>query len=704
MKLSSQNTKLFAAGVFLLTLALLVFVQQAFNLQPFFNPLFSPSNPNQIVLLVTLSAFVFLVLLVFGFLLLRDLVKVWAERKQQKPGSKFKTTILVSLVTLTLIPAACLFLFAFGLVSRSIDKWFSAPFDQIYTASGQMSAAWRRDHESLERSVLDYLGQESHQDLEKIRQAFQAKAVLVIDDEGHILRSSAEDGFARETLVKQIRIGLADRDEAFLDIDSYWVGVRRASGATKEILAIAFPRPAAFVDLTAILAEEKQNYQTLAYRRTSYRDFYVTIMLLMTVLVLFAAVWTGLFLSKRITVPIEALSEATREISAGNLDYRVHVKAADELGLLVTLFNDMAEQLQGTTRELEARRKYMEIILESIPTGVISVDSEFLVNKVNRAARTMFPSENASTLDQIFGADVDQIRELLHAANENSVTREVEFNVPGRPAHAAVTATSLTAGGFVLVIDDLTEVVRAQKASTWREVARRLAHEIKNPLTPIQLSAERIGRNIVRLPATPARITLVIEECVQSIVEEVGSLKNLVDEFVRFARLPAVSRLPNNLKDLVDRTMALYDGRLDSVKVDVNVPSDLPPVLMDSIQMKRVLINLLDNALEALSAEPVQELSLYCDLARDETMVRLTIADTGRGIASEDRERLFTPYFSTRKNGTGLGLAIASRIVADHSGYLGVEANSPKGTRFVLELPVCQESSLSMTSPVSGSR
>jgi two-component system, NtrC family, nitrogen regulation sensor histidine kinase NtrY len=276
--------------------------------------------------------------------------------------------------------------------------------------------------------------------------------------------------------------------------------------------------------------------------------------------------------------------------------------------------------------------------------------------------------------------------------------------MPGRPAHTAVTVTQLTAGGFVLVIEDLTEVVRAQKASAWREDARRLAHEIKNPLTPIQLSAERIARNIGRLPAAPPRVTNVIDECVQAIVEEVSSLKNLVDEFVRFARLPAVSRVPNNMKDLVDRTMALYEGRLDTVNVAVEIPADLPQILMDPIQMKRVLVNLLDNALEALAGETQQELTIHCELARDATMARLTIADTGRGIAAEDRERLFTPYFSTRKNGTGLGLAISSRIVADHGGYIGVEPNTPRGTRFVLELPVCQESSLSMTSRVSGSR
>jgi nitrogen fixation/metabolism regulation signal transduction histidine kinase len=413
----------------------------------------------------------------------------------------------------------------------------------------------------------------------------------------------------------------------------------------------------------------------------------------------------GLFLSKRITVPIEALSEATREISAGNLDHRVDIKAQDELGQLVTLFNDMAAQLQATTRELESRRRYMEIILESIPTGVISMDADLRVNKINRAARTMFSAEQATTLDEIFsGDDLRSIQDLLDDEQGASTTREIAFTTPGRPIHSAVTATRLMAGGFVLVVDDLTELARAQKATAWREVARRLAHEIKNPLTPIQLSAERIARNVSRLPGATPRVSTVIAECVDTIVEEVSSLKNLVDEFVRFARLPAVSRFPNSMKDLVDRTMALYEDRLPGVKVMVDVPGDLPPILMDSLQMKRVLINLFDNALEALSGEPVQELKIRCELARDDTMARLTIEDTGRGIAPEDRDRLFTPYFSTRKTGTGLGLAISSRIVADHGGYIAAEPNSPRGTRFVLELPVCQESSLSMTNPVSGSR
>ena len=696
MRVRAGNTKLYLAGLLLLTLAVLAFVQAAFNLDPFL----SPSEPSQIVLLYTLSTFIFLALVIFGFVLLRTLVKVWIERKQQKPGSKFKTSLLVSLISLTLIPAVLLFLFAFSLVNRSIVKWFSVPVDQIFTAAADLNLERVKQQEELTRGILKHIGNLGESGLNDARRTFGLKAIIVMNEQGDIVRSSAEAGVAETNLANEIYTRIRNKSEAFLDIDPYWIGAQRNG----DITAAVFPRSDKVVQLISKIGQEKDHYNTLAQNQKLYRDEYVYILLLITVLILFAAVWIGLFLSKRITIPIEALSEATREISAGNLDHRVHVQAQDELGLLVSLFNDMATQLQGTTRELEARRRYMEVILESIPTGVISVDPDLRINKINRAARAMFLTENVSTLDEVFGQDMYAIRELLAGSDGNSFTREIEFHVHGRPAHVAVTVTRLMTGGFVLVIEDLTEVVRAQKASAWREVARRLAHEIKNPLTPIQLSAERIARNINRLPNTPPRVATVIEECVGAIVEEVSSLKHLVDEFVRFARLPSVSRVPNSMKELVDRTMALYEDRLDGVRVVIDVPSDLPPILMDSLLMKRVLINLLDNALEALAGEPVQELTIRCEPARDETMARLTIADTGKGIASEDRERLFTPYFSTRKNGTGLGLAISSRIVADHGGYIGVEPNSPKGTRFILELPLCQESSLSMTNQASGTR
>jgi two-component system, NtrC family, nitrogen regulation sensor histidine kinase NtrY len=699
----APKTRLYIAGFFLLTLALLVFVQAAFNLNPFL----SPALLNQTVLLYTLSTSIFLVLLVFAFVLLRTLIKVWAERRQQKPGSQFKTSLLMSMIALTLVPAVLLFWFAFGLVNRSIDKWFSAPVDDIYKATEEMNRQWRLEREDFARSILSHLSDQAQMDVDKIRQDFKLDGLFVLDESGNVLRSSAKQNLS-PTITAQAITLLHDRNEAFFDVGSQWIAAHRVESAGgKQLLIAAFETPGQMASLMSDIVDGRDRYNELNERRKSYRDTYVYMLLLMTVLVLFAAVWIGIFLSKRITVPIEALSEATREISSGNLNHRVAVTARDELGLLVSLFNDMAEQLQTSAQELEARRRYMEIILENIPSGVISVDADLRINKINRAASTMFPAQGSkqpATLDEIFnGNDLAAIQQVLRDAQNNSVSREIAFAAPGRPAHGVVTATQLRTGGFVLVVEDLSEVVRAQTANAWREVARRLAHEIKNPLTPIQLSAERIGRNVARLPGAAPRVTNVIEECVESIVEEVSSLKHLVDEFVRFARLPAVARVPNSMKELVDRTMALYEDRLNGISVSVDVPETLPAVLLDPLQMRRVFVNLLDNALEALTGEPVQELRIHCELARDETMVRLTISDTGRGIAPEDRARLFTPYFSTRKTGTGLGLAISSRIVADHGGYIAVEPNSPKGTRFVIELPVCQESSLSMTSQASGS-
>src|SRR2546429_2554069 len=564
MKIQPETTKLYLAGFLLLMLALIVFVQAAFNLDPFF----SPSEPTQIVLLYTLSTFIFLVLLIFGFVLLRTLVKVWIERKQQKPGSKFKTSILVSLISLTLIPATLLFLFAFGLVNRSIVKWFSVPVDQIFNASADMNAEWQKEYEVIARSILVHLNRAPETNLDELRQTFNLKALMVIDDRGTILRSSAERDVAATTLSNQIRSSLGNGLEAFLDIDSYWVVAQRTRDDANIMVAL-FPRPERIVQLAAKIRQEREHYDARVRDQKLYRDTYVYILIMMTVLILFAAVWIGLFLSKRITVPIEALSEATREISAGNLDHRVHVQAQDELGLLVRLFNDMAGQLQATTRELEARRRYMEIILESIPTGVISVDPDLRVNKINRAARAMFSIEDANTLDEIFGQDFHAVRELLAASDGNSISREIEFNVHGRPAHVAATVSRLMTRGFVLVIEDLTEVVRAQKASAWREVARRMAHEIKNPLTPIQLSAERLLKNYLKpasdsiLPLAPANLAFekILKECIQTITQEVATLKGMVDEFSRFARLPAANLVSCNLNGIIENTLTSYNGR-----------------------------------------------------------------------------------------------------------------------------------------------
>ena len=698
-----QNTRLYIAIGFLLLLSVVVFAQQAFDLK--FIP-HSSLTPNQILLLYALSTLIFVVLLVFGFILLRSLVKVWVERKQGKPGSRFKVSLLAMLGVLTLVPAVSVFAFAYGLTNRSIDKWLSAPVDEIFKTNEKIEGVVAKQQQENAQSILNYLAANVPSDFAQTRRTFQLKALILIHEDGTVEASSLEPGIDSNTLTREVFASLSKNSEGFSSLKGDWLATRSLEAAgTRRILAAVFPARMDLAEFSNEIDKQKDAYDTLKSSKNVFRNIYGTVLLLMTVLVLFAAVWLGLFLSKKVTEPIEALTAATREISAGNLAHRVNIEAGDEIGMLVSMFNDMSSRLQETTAELETRRRYMEIVLESIPTGVIALDPDLQIHTLNRSARTMFSVTTPAHLEDVFkGEDLKEIQALLADSTEPGITREVSFRTPGRPANSAVTASRLSAGGFVLVVEDLTEVVRAQRASAWRDVARRLAHEIRNPLTPIQLSAERISRNIARLPGASPRVATVIQECVAAISDEVSSLKHLVDEFVRFARLPTVSRVPHPMKDLIDRTLALYEGRMEGVVLSVEIPDDLPLILMDSMQMRRVLINLIDNALEALSSQANRALRIRCELTRDATMARLTVEDTGAGILDEDRERLFTPYFSTRKDGTGLGLSIASRIVADHGGYIGVEPNYPRGTRFVIELPVCQESSLSTTNPVSGSR
>ena len=691
MTSSTSATKLYLAGLVLLVLALIVFVQAAFNL----GPLVSPSQPGEVFLFYSLSTFIFLVLIIFGFVLARNLIKLWVEHKIGQPGAKFRTRLVLSLIGVTLVPAVFLFLFAFGLVNRSIDKWFSAPMDTVFQTTEEMSEEWVRAEEATAVGVISFLANEPPEDLDGSAASLGMEAVAFLDAQGRLVRASA-GAVSHTELFERHLPGVQTTGRAVVvATEGRLIAFHLLEGdGSAAWVAGLFPTSEPFAQMTAEIAGARQSYSKQVQDRTVYRDTYVLVLVLITILVLFAAVWTGLFLSKRITVPIQALAGATREISAGNLDHRVRVEAEDELGMLVGLFNDMADQLQVTTRELDRRGRYTEIILESIPTGVISIDDDFRVTTMNRAARTMFSIETANTLEDVFTAeDREQIGELLRIARQEGIaTREITLRAGDRGMDSAVTASLLSGGGYVLVVEDLTEVVKAQKATAWREVARRLAHEIKNPLTPIQLSAERISRNIQRAPNTDVRTRTLIQECVDAITGEVGSLKALVDEFGRVARLPVATKRPSALGPLVDKTLALYEDRFNGTSVRAVIPDGMPAVMMDGQQIKRVLINLIDNALEAMSGQERKELTIGCELVRDRTMARLSIADNGHGIQPEDRERVFAPYFSTRKDGTGLGLAIASRIVADHGGYIGTEPMNPHGARFVVELPVCQES------------
>jgi nitrogen fixation/metabolism regulation signal transduction histidine kinase len=446
------------------------------------------------------------------------------------------------------------------------------------------------------------------------------------------------------------------------------------------------------------------------------------------VIVLFVTTWLALFLAKLVTRPLAALAEATEEISRGRLDYRVDVSAADEIGDLVRSFNRMAEDLEASRRqietssreaseanaELDQRRRQTETILESIPTGVLSLDAERRVTHVNQALLRMFQPEagpegmpsllRGAALAEVFSPDVvGDFEPLLRRADRMGMTTsQMEMPLP-RGANAspegilnvAVTVATLRhhgqRSGYVIVFEDLSDLLKAQKQAAWREVARRVAHEIKNPLTPISLSAERIQRHLDRAKPDDPTSAALMRSCAETIASAVETVRQLVDEFSTLARFPVAKPQPADINEVIENALSMFNGRLDGIGLHKVLASDLPRVMADSEAIKRAVANLVDNAAEALHGSLVREIEISTTLVASRDAVEITVADTGHGVTRELKERLFLPYFSTKKRGTGLGLAIVSRIVEDHHGSIRVEENHPVGTRFIVELPVVAE-------------
>jgi two-component system nitrogen regulation sensor histidine kinase NtrY len=439
------------------------------------------------------------------------------------------------------------------------------------------------------------------------------------------------------------------------------------------------------------------------------------------VLVLFASTWLALLLSKLVNRPVAALAAGTAAISRGHLDYRVDIRATDELAELVQSFNSMAEELESSRRQIEAssldlgaanealerRRKYIETVLESIPTGVISIDGVRRVTLANAAFSRMFFLDRGEyvnpaslvnlPLREVLSAEVlADIEPLLRRADRMGITAaNVELTLPRGQLNVAITVSALGHAaeglGYVLVFEDLTDLLRAQKQAAWREVARRVAHEIKNPLTPIALSAERILRHLTRGTPPDAASLEVIGACAETIGNAVESVRTLVDEFSVLARFPASRPQPASLNSLVEAALTLFDGRLHDIRVRTELAQNLPVVMADPEAIKRAVANLVDNAAEAMREAILKEITISTSLVASRDAVELVVSDTGQGVSHDVKERLFLPYFSTKQRGTGLGLAIVSRIIEEHHGSIRVEENRPFGSRFVIELPVAPE-------------
>jgi nitrogen fixation/metabolism regulation signal transduction histidine kinase len=399
----------------------------------------------------------------------------------------------------------------------------------------------------------------------------------------------------------------------------------------------------------------------------------------------------ALYLSRLITVPMAELASATQEISRGNLAYRVRVGAQDEIGALVDSFNLMADELEHNRQELEARRRYTETILENTPSAVLSLNRRHHIERANAAVERLFGSSGTAPrqLGDLFdAASLGEIQHLLRKSDRwPQAAGQIEVHTGGRRLTLAATAAALSGGaGYVLVLDDLTDLLHIQRAAAWREVARRIAHEIKNPLTPIALSAERIQRRLAPLRASaPAPAVEVVSECAAIIASEVGSLQRLVDEFSTYARFPHTEPVPCDLNDIIERALRAFDGRLEGIEIRTRL-DPLPALRLDPEAMKRAFINLIDNAAEAMHHAPYRQLTLATQQL--DGVVEAVVADTGHGLPSADKQRLFLPYYSTKQRGTGLGLAIVLRIVEENGGSLRAEDNTPIGARFIMELPL----------------
>lgn len=716
-------------------LAIVLLLAAVFTLGSLTLP-FEPRRWDQVLVLYALSTFIVAALLVFGLILTRSLLRLWAERRAHRPGSRLKSKMVMGAMAVSFLPVVFLFLVSYALLNRTLVLWFPRPLEVATQSSRELiDEMSRSDHDQMTRIArevsfaVERAPHRAKPNWASLSFARGADLAWTLNRKGHPIEVAANPSlkFATErtagekatspgppTLVRS----MANGAELWEFHGKYFLAGRALFGAGTLLEGRNVP------DDFAIRIRTIET-QTLAYglqrqQLRTYKTQMLLTLLLFTILLMFSATWFALFLSKQVTVPIQALAEATQKIAGGNFNARVNVQARDELETLVRSFNRMTEQLgdsrrqideftqnlQQAVQELERRRTLIETILENIPTGVISVDANGAIGRVNSAAMRMFAenADRAITLVQLMGEQAARAVQALmrRSLRMGTATHEFEFTVGGRLLHAAVTVSSLgprrSNPGFVIVVDDLTDLLRAQKAAAWQEVAQRIAHEIKNPLTPIQLSAQRLNRYLDRThrdlargePQAPPELLRLVGECAGLIEREVATLESLVGEFSQFARFPSARLSVANPNTIVADALAIFEGRLEGIKIRKQLAPDLPAVRADCELLRRVVVNLIDNAAEAMEGSAVKELTVQTNLNLDRETVQIIVADSGYGISPADKDKLFLPHFSTKGRGTGLGLAIASRIMAEHNGSICVEDNSPVGAKFILQLPVTE--------------
>lgn len=664
---------------------------------------------NDTLLLYALSSLNFFAFVVFGFIFLRNIVKLMRERRALALGSKFKTRLWLYFFLISILPIVAMAGFSYLFTNRALERWFTQiPEDVVRRAQELKNRAIELQAQKFrETAEMLAITLDEHQigngELGRIADAGKLSFVEVLAKDGSSVESASRIDLNDAEFMEIIAMARDGRtaDPRINDGRGFDAAVATLrDGRRLIVVATLFDEENAgqFVD-QALLEFDRLKGQQVTVRQIGFSTLG-----LLTFLLIFASSWTAVYIARGLTVPVNALVEGADEIARGKLGFQVDVLAEDELAMLVRSFNQMSAKLGENSAELEERRRYIETVLQSLSTGVISFDSANRVTTINRAAARilrledgdfsglelgrLFSEDNRTVIERLFG----RARRVGQASEQTVLQREDPSDVSngGSRLPVALFATTLPmtsndASGIVLVIEDLSELIAAQRASAWAEVARRMAHEIKNPLTPIQLSAERIAKRFLQAGNGDPSMKIVTDGT-ETILREVNSLKALVDEFSRFARLPNVRLAAGNINEVAGQAAALFEDR--GVVIETELAEALPDAMIDVEQLRRVFVNLIENAVEAFDATQTDKrvvIKTRHDIARD--FVVAEIADNGNGIAPSDFQKLFQPYFSTKGRGTGLGLAIVQRIVTEHRGKINASNHASGGARFVIEIP-----------------
>jgi len=685
------------------------------------------------VLMFTVININLLLLILLVFLVFRNLVKLLYERKQRLMGAKLRTRLVIAFISITLLPTSVLFFFSVHFITTSIDFWFNVPVEQALDNSLNVG---RRLYAYVEENHHFFLKQIAHQiksrnllapekrkELSKYINTAQRSFNL---HSAEVYTSNTERiAYAFNKKIQYFKMMNSDGFKQNIGSESLWsvfetisegeltrtvstipFGVRRTEAEAFIVLSTLIP-PALSQSLASISKGFEEYQQIKLLKKPIQITYYITISIVAS-LVLFCAVWFGFYLAKSISIPIMELAEGTRKIAEGDLSFKITTAADDEIGTLVDSFNKMthdllisreqlefsAAKLQEQNIEIEERRRYMEIVLKNVSTGVITLDADGIITTTNKSAERMlniryedvFNKSYRILLKEEYLALDKEIMESLSLSPDNSVEFPLRMTIEGRPRSFIfhVNALKDDAGnhiGMVMAFDDLTELEKAQRMAAWREVARRIAHEVKNPLTPIKLSAQRLKRRYAERLNEP-----VFEECTNMIIDHVDLIRNLVNEFSDFARFPTANPQPCDLIPIIEETVALYREGHQNIRFEINILNSIPRMNLDRQQIKQAMINLVNNAIAAIREEG--SVIIKSEYDTSSKSVRIEVADTGEGISDEVKAHLFEPYFSAKKSGMGLGLTIVSTIIADHHGRINVEDNHPHGAKFVIEMPV----------------